>query len=570
VLRLKTVRFQNLRSFGNELTEVRLDKNPRTLVMGKNGAGKSSAILDSLNFGLFGKPYTKITKNQLVNSITGKNLLVEVEFSDGRREYKVRRGYKPSLFEVYRDEVLLPTPGDSRDHQEWLEKSVLRLNQKSFNQVVVLGTANYVPFMRLPAASRREVIEDVLDIQVFSVMNQVMKERAETLKSSMATIEKDLAVALKELEVEERHLEARQRDTRELLEKKDRTRAEIIEKLTMTEARAVELEAEARELTRTISDYEDVEFRLRETIDVRGKITYKLGLVQEEVAFFRDHLECPSCSQSLSEEFRSVKSLELGEKVEKLARAEEALDQKVRGLNDRLEEIRKVADEVARLNRAIVDASGDVRFLRTSLEGIDKEIAELDDLADEVNPLALEEMRARTKELGRGKDDLLRQARVMGAASKLLKDGGVKAAIIRQYVPVMNNMVNKYLAELELFVDFHLDENFNETIRSRHRDTWSYESFSEGEKLRIDLAILFAWRAIARLRNSAAVSLLVFDEVLDSSLDADGCDYLLALLSKLTHDTNVFIVSHRGDQLADKFSDTIRFVKRANFSRIEE
>jgi DNA repair exonuclease SbcCD ATPase subunit len=570
VLRLKTVRFQNLRSFGNELTEVRLDKNPRTLVMGKNGAGKSSAILDSLNFGLFGKPYTKITKNQLVNSITGKNLLVEVEFSDGRREYKVRRGYKPSLFEVYKNGTLLPTPGDSRDHQEWLEKSVLRLNQKSFNQVVVLGTANYVPFMRLPAASRREVIEDVLDIQVFSVMNQVMKERAETLKSSMATIEKDLAVALKELEVEERHLEARQRDTRELLEKKDKTRAEIIEKLTMTEARAVELEARARDLTRTISDYEDVEFRLRETTDVRGKITYKLGLVQEEVAFFRDHLECPSCSQSLSEEFRSVKSLELGEKVEKLARAEEALDQKVRGLNDRLEEIRKVADEVARLNRAIVDASGDVRFLRTSLEGIDREIAELDDLADEVNPLALEEMRARTKELGRGKDDLLRQARVMGAASKLLKDGGVKAAIIRQYVPVMNNMVNKYLAELELFVDFHLDENFNETIRSRHRDTWSYESFSEGEKLRIDLAILFAWRAIARLRNSAAVSLLVFDEVLDSSLDADGCDYLLALLSKLTHDTNVFIVSHRGDQLADKFSDTIRFVKRANFSRIEE
>lgn len=568
MLELKSVRFQNIGSFGNEMTEIRLDASPRTLMIGPNGHGKSVSILDSLHYGLYGKPYRKVKLGQLMNSITGRDMLVEVDLISRGRSYMVRRGHKPSIFEVYRDGVLVDQADRVRDQQDWLEKTVLMMDQRTFTQIVVLGSSNHVPFMELPLAQRREVIEDVLDIQVFSVMNQVLRERVSGVKDELADRERDLAVVVRELEVEERHLSGVRTDAKAEADRLRATLEEVESRRPEIEARIEEVLKETRRLTDSIRDADQVREKLDELKLIRGRLLDRSDRLREETAFYRDNDHCPTCRQRIDESFKVGKIEDAETSAGEIERGLLEINGRVRSLATRLEDIGEVGVRIQALDRTYLELKSGLQMIDSRSSDIRREIEGLgtEALADQE---LVDELRSRVRLLSEERDGVRSQARTMAQASLLLKDQGIKARIVGQYIPLMNRLVNRYLSQLELFVDFHLDENFNETIRSRHRDAFSYANFSEGEKSRINLAILFAWRDIARMRNSSACDLIIFDEILDSSLDAEGIDYFLNLLRGLTGDSHVFIISHR-EGMEDKFERTLTFRKRSNFSRITE
>lgn len=567
-MQIQAVRFQNCFSFGNEMTEVRLDSSRLTLVVGKNGGGKSSAILDTMVYGLYGKPYRKIKLGQMINSITGRDLLVEVEFEARGRSYMVRRGQKPAVFEVYRDGILVDQAANAREQQDWLEKSVLRMDHRAFVQIVILGSANHVPFMQLSAGQRREVIEDILDIQVFSTMNDVLKERAAEVKAELANLEKDLAVVQRELEVEERHAE----------ENRKRLGTDVAELDARIEGLARDLEEarkesdswqeKARELTSQIADSERVNTNIRNIQALRTKTETQMERVRTEVNFYREHESCPSCLQTITPAFRETVSAQAVSELERLGEVMAQADAALAKQEGRMREIVDVQRLIGEADKAFMTASAEASRISMSID-LARHEREQAAAAGESSETGIQELRDRVAQQSLARDEVILKARHMGVVSLMLKDGGIKTRIVRQYIPRMNMLVNRYLAALEMFVDFHLDEEFNEEIRSRHRDSFSYESFSEGEKLRIDLAILFAWRDIARERNSSAVGLVVFDEILDGSLDAEGADYFLGLVRGLTEDCRVFIISHR-EGLEDKFPRVLSFAKRNNFSKMSE
>lgn len=566
MLSIKAVRFQNTFSFGNTLTEIRLDEPGPTLVVGKNGAGKSSSILDTLVYGLFGKPYRKIRVGQMINAITNREALVEVDFTTRGASWMVRRGQKPSVFEVYRDGQLVDQAASVRDQQDWFERQVLRIDHKSFVQTVILGSANHVPFMKLTASQRREVVEDILDIQVFSHMNEILKERAGELKDSLTDVERSLAVSQRELEVEERHVESLRRDVDQEREELVAQAKEMFAALESARSQAKEHQDRARELTESIVDEDEV------TADVAGvraelaSLRTTLASMGRTVRFFAEHSDCPTCSQGIDAEFRAAQRDRLTREGEEVRGRIATLEADEARLDARLQDVAAVHRSVSQADREFIRCGAEVRSLTDQLKQIQVKIQGLR-TESAANQDLLDSLRARVEELGRTRDGLRTEAATMAHAVSLLKDQGIKARIVARYVPLMNRLVNKYLAALELFVDFRLDENFTEEIRSRHRDTFSYESFSEGERMRIDLAILFAWRDIARSRNSSAVDLLIFDEILDSSMDVDGIDYFLRILRDMTDGTRVFIISHR-DGVEDKFESVLTFTKRNNFSSV--
>ena len=566
MLAIKAVRFQNCFSFGNTMTEIRLDNRGPTLVVGKNGAGKSSSILDTLVYGLFGKPHRNIKNSQMINSITGRDLLVEVDFQVRGSSWTVRRGQKPAVFEVYKDGQLVDQAASVKDQQEWLEKSVLRIDRRSFVQTVILGTAKHVPFMQLPAAQRREVVEDILDIQVFSHMNDVLKSRAGELKDRLTEADRELSVVQRELEVEERHVESMRRDV-------DRERQELLQRAKDMFSEKERIDADAagvQDLARSLSEsVSDAEFTRSRIDDVNAEVAgheRDLSRVRRMLDFFTHQERCPTCRQDLSEELRAAELDRCQSEVARLASTISSLSSELESLEARMREVVSVEARVAAADRDFVRLKAESRSLETRLREVYEKVRSLRE-EGESDAQLVEDLRAKVSELSSVRDSLRTDAGVMATAAALLKDQGIKARIVAQYVPLMNRLVNKYLAALELFVDFHLDENFNEEIRSRNRDSFSYESFSEGERLRIDLAILFAWREIARMRNSSAVDLLIFDEILDSSLDADGIDYFLRVTRDVVGDTNVFIISHR-DGVEDKFDSVLTFTKRNNFSSV--
>ncbi len=563
------IRWKNFLSTGNSFTEINLTNNKSTLIIGENGAGKST-ILDALSFGLYGKPFRKINKPLLINTINQKNLEVEVEFRIGKRQYHVKRGLKPSIFEIYQDNKLLNQDAESKEYQEMFEKNILKLNHKSFNQIVVLGSASFVPFMQLPAAHRREVIEDLLDIQIFSSMNILLREKVQQNKTDIMDCDFNMKLLAEKIELHKKHLENMRLNNDELIKQKQDKIGEFKASIAKNVSEVEKTVKIIEELQKTLPDQTKTKSKIEKVRGIVTQLEQKQIRLEKEIEFFSEHNDCPTCRQGIDHIHKkqivsndNQQILEVSGALEKLNHEWNNLENKMVFINDTLKTIQEHNLSISTLSTQNNTLGTFITGLEQEIEGLNKDTRVVEDNSEE-----LKQFKQQLKDFITSKEELSQYKMVLDVASMLLKDTGIKTKIIKQYVPIINKLINKYLAAMDFFVNFELDENFEEKIKSRHRDEFSYESFSEGEKMRIDLALLFTWRAVAKLRNSASTNLLIMDEVFDSSLDANGTDEFLKILSGLTGDTNVFIISHKGDTLFDKFENIIKFEKVKNFSRI--
>ena len=565
----KTLRWRNFLSTGNSYTEIELNKNNTTLVVGENGAGKST-MLDALCFALYNKPFRKINKPQLMNSINKKDLVVELEFDIGTNKYKIVRGLKPNIFEVYQNNNMISQDADNRDYQDVLERQILKLNHKSFCQVVVLGSASFVPFMQLPAASRREVIEDLLDIQIFSTMNSLLKEKINSNSTMVMDVEYQYDMTSEKISMQHQYIEAMQKNNDEHVEKIKLDLKQYMDSIENAKLAIASLDQQIGILNEQINDQDQVNKKQKKLQVLETQLNDKLTKLQKEIEFFNLHDNCPTCKQGIDNEFKCETVSTKESQIEETSEGIEQLRQEIQNIQDRIQTIANISSQVTSFNIEKITHTNTISGLLAQCKKAAKDIEELQKKTEEysLNDDTIKELESKIGLLAEQKGDLLNDKEAYGVASIILKDNGIKARIIKQYVPVINKLINKYLAAMDFFVNFELDENFNETIKSRFRDEFSYASFSEGEKMRINLAILFTWRAVAKLRNSASTNLLIMDEVLDGSLDSNGTDEFLKIINTLTQDTNTFIISHKVDQLVDKFANVIRFVKVKNFSGV--
>lgn len=565
----KKLRWQNLLSTGNQMTEIQLDRSKSTLIVGENGAGKST-ILDALVFALYGKPFRNINKPQLMNSITNKGLLVECEFSIGKNDFLVRRGMKPHLFEIYQNNVLINQSSSVKDYQDFFEKQILKLSFKSFGQIVVLGSANYLPFMQLPAHARREVIEDLLDIQIFSTMNTLLKEKVIENRNEIHDTDHRITLIENKIELAEKHIISLRTNNDDLIKAKQEMIVELEDRISAAEDAIQTVSLNIATLSSLIEDSESVMRRRSKLIHMESEFENKIKKFKKEISFFHDHDNCPTCRQGIDHDFKEEW---ISNRTNKTSEVEEAMTQlanQLASLDARINEIAEINTQITSLNNQITGHNADIRSWQNSIKTLNAEIESIRNNTRAIDS-GNDDIDAFKKDLNRAKnrkEELTHHRQVLEVAGVLLKDTGIKTKIIKQYVPVMNKLINKYLAAMDFFVQFELDENFNETIKSRYRDDFSYASFSEGEKMRIDLSLMFTWRAIAKLRNSASTNLLIMDEVFDSSLDVGGTEEFMKILDGLTQDTNTFVISHKGDQLYDKFHSVIKFEKHKNFSRM--
>lgn len=563
------IRFKNFLSYGNSWTELNLNGAQDTLIVGENGAGKST-FLDALSYALYMKPFRKVNNPQLVNSINKKHLAVEVEFKVGSNHYKVCRGHAPRYFEVHQNGQMLNQDSHTKDYQKILEQNILKMNYKSFTQIVVLGSRNFVPFMQLSTADRRSVIEDLLDIQIFSTMATLLKDKVSENKNKLQAVDYEINLIDEKIRMEEQYLEQMKQDKgaeRAKLQATINDKQQDIETLQ----NAVEsLQAQVDDAFNEIKDQDKLKKKSDKYLQLETAITQKLDSIKKKKQFFIDNDDCPTCEQSIDE---AIKEREINKANTAVSETEEGLAQlesQLSELSSTLLVYRGVQERIDELNTEIQTKQNKQAGINNFLSEVRQHITDLDEAkndTDQAHPKA-EELQEELSVAQLKRVDTRRQQVVLNTATTLLRDTGIKARIIKQYVPVINKLINKYLAAMEFFVDFHLDEDFKETIRSRHRDDFGYASFSEGEKMRIDLALLFTWRAIAKLKNSASTNLLIMDEVFDSSLDASGTDEFLKIIKELTSDTNIIIISHKTDQLLDKFTNIVRFEKYKNFSRI--
>lgn len=568
----KYLRWKNFLSTGNVFTEVKLDSCKTTLIVGENGAGKST-ILDALSFSLYGKPFRKINKKQLVNSINSKEAEVQVEFSISKANYKIIRHinkYGTSRFEVYRDDELINQDAAARDYQEMLEKNILKLNHKSFSQIVVLGSSTFVPFMQLPSQHRREVIEDLLDIQIFSTMNTLLKEKASENKNSLIDADHKIDLAEQKIEMQESHIndlnsntERRINESKVKIAKAETDKKQHVDKVA-------ELQQEVDILQQANCDIVKIKEKKKKLEHFEYKLQDKISKLENEIEFYHDHDNCPTCKQNIEENFKCDIIDKKQESLTDTNNGFTKLKEEYSKINAQIEEIQNTQEKISNLQLEISNSNSQLNALNTLIDSINEDIKNIstEHNANTNSAEILQDLTEGLKETQSDKEKLSEEKSILDVAGLILKDTGIKTRIIKQYVPVMNKLISKYLASMDFFVQFELDENFNETIKSRFRDAFSYDSFSEGEKMRIDLALLFTWRTIAKLRNSVSTNLLIMDEVFDSSLDNTGTDEFMKILNELTSDANVFIISHKGDQLMDKFHNTVRFEKVNNFSRV--
>lgn len=561
------VRYKNILSTGNAWTTIDLNRNKSTLIVGENGAGKST-ILDAISFALYGKAFRKINKPQLMNSINQRDLMVEVYFTSNSTDFIIKRGMKPTVFEIWKNSELLNQDASARDYQAYLEENILKMNYKSFGQVVVLGSSTFVPFMQLPAQHRREVIEDLLDIQIFSTMNNLLKEKITNNKNDLMQIKYDVDLVKTKIDSAKEHNESiRRLKESEVSRIKDKMR-ERIEFIEGEESRAEELDDKIASLIGAIADKVDASSKLTQFKTLKNDLSSKLNVLQKDVKFYHAHDNCPTCRQGIEHDFKVSTISEKSGKISEIKNALLVIDGKIDKVNVRLDEISTIESEIHRLSLARNDHTANIRIAKSTLTGLKKELDEAEKDVAEIDTSKIAGYKEELKALMDRAKVLSEDKETLSVVGSMLKDGGIKTRIIKQYVPIMNKLINKYLAAMEFFVDFQLDENFNEKILSRFRDEFSYASFSEGEKLRIDLALMFTWRAVSKLRNSVTTNLLIMDEVLDGSLDQAGTDEFLKIVNEITADSNVFIISHKGDSLHDKFDHVIKFEKKKNFSQI--
>jgi len=566
-LHFKTLRYKNILSTGNAFTTIDLDKKNSTLISGSNGAGKST-FLDAVVFGLYGKPFRKINKPQLLNSINNKGLLVELEFNVGGSNYIVRRGIKPTIFEIIKDGEIINQDAAKKDYQAYLEQNILGINYKSFNQIVVLGSATYIPFMELPAHTRRDIIEDLLDIQVFSTMNLLAKERLSANKEMINDNKyRSEIVESNILLTEENNAEITKIRQVEVDKIKDKMQ-EHINNIEDKQALIESIEDIINLMISQIEDKRSNKEKLEKTLSVQRELIATKKRHEKEILFYHDNDNCPTCKQGIDHEFKARTTIEKQKKTEELTAGIKELETKIQEYQTRADRISEVEDQIKAKNLDISEQRGEIRISKNALNSYKKDLEQAEEEVEKVDKTGLKKLKKEMCELQAEQQQLFNDQTTLNVVSTILKDGGIKTRIIRQYIPVMNKLINKYLSAFELFVDFHLDENFNEVIRSRFRDTFSYGSFSEGEKLRISLSIMLAWRSVAKLRNSVSTNLLVLDETLDGALDSVGIESLIETLHNLNTNDNIFVISHRGDQFAEKFANHIRFHKVKNFSEI--
>lgn len=566
----KNVEYKNFLSTGNAANRIDLNENNTTLLVGKNGHGKST-IIDALTFSLFGKPFRNISKNQLINSINGKATLVTIEFDVAGSAYKVIRGIKPNIFEIWKNGELINQDASVKDYQTVLEQQILKMNYRTFTQVVILGAATFIPFMQLTASNRREVIEDILDIRIFSNMNIILKDKIRDTKTAIVDLDNKILIA-------KSFIDNQQKIINSMLESKQ---SHIESVQIRIDTNKQEIETIKRDSKNIIKSIEDLQKQIVDSVSIHETITHANNMIkniehsnnitQKSLGFFDKNDNCPSCAQNISHDHKtSIRDVLQTDYDLNLVELEE-LYQELERCNNRKKEIDSIASEILTLNKIIHGHKFTILALEQQNCNLEDDIKNA--LKDHGN---IDIEKAKMKEYGvnavehiKNKTLLQEQRNVEDIASILLKDTGIKTAVIKEYLPAMNTLINKYLTAMDFYVSFELDESFNESIKSRYRDNFTYASFSEGEKKRLDLAILFAWREIARLKNSANTNLLVLDEVLEGSLDINGTDYIMSLLSSLGDDINVFVISHNIDQIQDKFDKILTVEKKHDFSEIK-
>ena len=567
MITFQSITWSNFLSTGNVPNTINLNQHGSTLITGRNGEGKST-ILCALTFSLFGRPFRNISKNQLINSINRKNCLVEVVFTINGNEYKVRRGIKPNIFEIYCNGNLLNQDAALRDYQDVLERQILKLNYKTFTQVVILGSATFVPFMQLSTIQRREVIEDILDIKIFSLMNQILKEKIANTKTQMHDIESSISSHKAKIQVQKKlidTLEANRQSVIAGLQSKIDNNEQQIES---SNTAITELLVQKDALTAKSVKKKNLLMVSTKIDQTKASTTTKINTCKNHVEFFSTNKTCPSCSQSIQAEHKDKILSDLQTQIDthqsKLNEVTEAIEK----LNAQLDQLNDVADQLHTVNIDISTHLQTINILKQQNNDMKSEIS--DTITDSSN-LNDEKLRMRTLaeeaiEFVTQKSEVLDVQRLHDVAAALLKDTGIKTAIIREYLPVMNKLINKYLTAMDFYVHFDLDESFQETIKSRGRDTFTYDSFSEGEKRRLDLAILFTWRQIAKMKNSVNTNIMILDEILDGALDGAGIDYFLSIMNQFGDNTNVFVISHR--EIVDKFEHVIKVEKKNDFSVI--
>ena len=562
-----TVRWKNFLSTGNAFTEIQLDQNPSTLIIGENGAGKST-ILDALCFVLFNKPFRQISKSQLLNSINQREAVVEIEFTTQNKKIKIIRGIKPNIFEIYVDDVMINQNANAKDYQKHLEQQILKFNYRSFTQVVILGSSTFVPFMQLNSRARREVVEDILDIKIFSLMNLVLKTKVKEVNTNLTDSNYATDLTKSKIEIQEKYIEDTKNNRKNLLSEKTNIVDANNDDIQFNKNKETELQEKNQTLLESISG-EDATIKKRDKLKgYQFTLKDKHRRNEQMIMFLESNDECPTCEQKIDTEFktksisvRQSANTELGEGLSKLT-------EEFNKVSKTLQEYKKTAKEIQTNEVQIAKYRSSIQELEKFNTKLETEIASI--LENEIGKediKRLDKLKEKLYSLDSSSKKLKQELFYYDVAKNLLQDTGIKTKIVKQYLPIMNKLVNTYLSSMDFFCNFNLDENFNETIKSRFRDEFSYANFSEGEKMRIDLALLFTWRAVAKMKNSTNTNLLILDEIFDSSLDASGTDDFLKILNTFNSE-NVFVISHKQDMLFDKFRNTIKFEKNRNFSHV--
>ena len=569
MITFKNVRYKNFLSTGNQFIDIQLDRAQSTLVVGENGSGKST-MLDALCFGLFQRAFRNIKKDQMVNSINEKDCVVEVEFIIGQNEYKIIRGIKPNIFEIWCNGVMLNQDAAVRDYQKHLEQTILKLNYRSFTQVVILGNASFVPFMQLRARHRRQVVEEILDIEIFSKMNLMFREKQKLQDEVIKNSDFNCQLIDSKIESQKKHIEELSGNNQQSIDKKILEMQKAQTDIDNYQLDIDRVSAEKTALQKEILDETKINNKYKQLHNVEAKLENTCSKHKKDLEFFETHNDCPTCQQAIDKAFKSTmidkkknKVIEIDSGMKQIAKEIATTETRLTKINDTMVAIREKELLINRFETSISEIK----------KYIDNKQNEIDELSDDkyttgVAAGKLTKLQEQLTEAELAKVNHKEQKTYLDTARYLMQDTGIKTKIIKQYLPIMNQFINKNLADMDFFVNFTLDDEFNETIKSRYRDEFNYHSFSEGEKLRIDLAILFTWREIAKLKNSTNTNLLILDEIFDSSLDASGTDEFMRILNNKLAKENVFVISHKGDTLIDKFPSILKFEKYKNFTRM--
>lgn len=565
-INFQKIKIKNFLSIGNYFINVNLNANPLTLIYGKNGHGKS-LILDAISFALFNKPYRDINKPQLINSINKKDMLVSIEFTIGNDQYKINRGMKPNIFEIFKNDILINQEADNRDYQKYLEDYVIKLNQKGFNQTVIMGSATFVPFMKLKTPERRLVIEELLDLQIFTSMNAVIKQKIKDNEKDIEDVDSNISVIKNNINIQKQFIEQINSNKDEEISELENLNQQYKDKITNILLEIENNNSEVAELSKKISDKSKVEKNIEKCKEIKVWLSSSKKDTEKNINFFEGVDDtCPTCSQTIDGQFKGDKVNELKNKLYEIEEAMSTLNNKMAGLNGRVSEINNFSNKIQEFVTKHKTLNSEINHIKTIIKQNKEKIKKLQQKTEStINEYKIEELQSRLFELQETKIKLLEERELYDISLSLLKDTGIKAQIIKTYIPVINKLINRYMKDMGYLINFELDENFNEIIKSPNKEVFTYNSFSEGQKMRINSALIFTWRMIAKMRSSTTTNIIFFDEITDSSLDKEGVECFFRLLKTFEDNINIFVISHNIDQ--DRFNNKIKVTMTKNFSK---